>query len=242
MRNPRNDTLARAFQIIEAVADLGMGTTAQELAAHLDVPASTIYRMLNTLVADEYLVRTADLRGFALGARLEGMLAAATTPRVSATARDAIDDCRGSVRFGVHIMTFRPTSLRVADVDPDHPLPNPQGLMRYPHASAPGKLLLASLSRWREVLPGRPVSVTPKTIVDVGRISAQIDYARSSGTAIEAEELELGWAGIAVPIHDCEGSVRGAVSLTGMASRLDAMADNRQVATDLATRLGPLLF
>ncbi len=38
---------------------------------------ATIYRILKHLVAQEYLVRTPDLRGFALGARVRALGAAA---------------------------------------------------------------------------------------------------------------------------------------------------------------------
>ncbi|GAB92096.1 helix-turn-helix domain-containing protein, partial [Gordonia rhizosphera] len=76
-RGERPDAVARSLQIIEVVADMGIGTTAKEIAEQLGVPPATTYRLLNSLVAEEYLVRTADLRGFALGARLAAMVEAA---------------------------------------------------------------------------------------------------------------------------------------------------------------------
>lgn len=59
-----------AFAVLEAVADLGPGVTTRELVEVLDLSRATVYRILKHLVAQEYLVRTPDLTGFALGARV----------------------------------------------------------------------------------------------------------------------------------------------------------------------------
>ncbi|WP_425300304.1 helix-turn-helix domain-containing protein [Nocardia farcinica] len=75
-------TVSNSLRILEAVACLGLGVTAKEIAAALHMPAATAYRLLNALVAEEYLVRTSDLRGFGLGARLDGLISAAAQPRV----------------------------------------------------------------------------------------------------------------------------------------------------------------
>ena len=72
-------TTARAVQkalgMLEAVAHLGPGTTAKEIATFAGVPSATAYRMLNLLVAEGFLVRVPDLSGFALGRRTAGALA-----------------------------------------------------------------------------------------------------------------------------------------------------------------------
>lgn len=62
-----------AFSVLQAVAELGPGVTARTLVDRLPFSRATIYRMLKHLVAEEYLVRTADLSGFALGARVRAL-------------------------------------------------------------------------------------------------------------------------------------------------------------------------
>lgn len=57
-----------ALAVLEAVANLGAGVSAQRISAELGLARATTYRLLNLLVEDEYLVRTPDLSGFALGA------------------------------------------------------------------------------------------------------------------------------------------------------------------------------
>lgn len=60
-----------AFAILEEVARQGPGVTARQIVEQVDMPRSTVYRILKHLVQEEYLVRSPDLSGFALGARLE---------------------------------------------------------------------------------------------------------------------------------------------------------------------------
>ncbi|MFI5429061.1 MarR family transcriptional regulator [Aeromicrobium sp. UC242_57] len=67
-----------AFTVLEAVALRGPGTTARELTEMLPFSRATVFRIVKHLVAHEYLVRTVDLRGFALGARVLALSAPPT--------------------------------------------------------------------------------------------------------------------------------------------------------------------
>lgn len=60
-----------AFAILEEVARQGPGVSARQIVEALEMPRSTVYRLIKHLVQEEYLVRSPDLRGFALGARLD---------------------------------------------------------------------------------------------------------------------------------------------------------------------------
>ncbi|MGK2318672.1 IclR family transcriptional regulator [Gordonia rhizosphera NBRC 16068] len=241
-RGERPDAVARSLQIIEVVADMGIGTTAKEIAEQLGVPPATTYRLLNSLVAEEYLVRTADLRGFALGARLAAMVEAATTPVVNAQAAELIEDFRAGVRFGVHIVYFRPTSVRLLDADPDHPFYGERELMRCPHASSAGKLLLASMSQWREIVRPPLPALTAYTVVDLATLAAEIDEVRRTDLACDVGELVAEQASVAVPVFDVTGRVRGAVMLTGVASRIEVLTELAPRCRTLAAGLGPLLY
>ncbi|KNA92785.1 MULTISPECIES: IclR family transcriptional regulator [Gordonia] len=241
-RAPRSDSVVRALQIIETVADLGIGTTARDIADRLDLPSASTYRLLNSLVADEFLVRTADLRGFAIGTRLASFVDGVVTPPVPARAAELIDEFRGSVRFAVHLLYFRPASVRVLDADPDHPLDGVGELMRYLHASAAGKLLLASLSQWRDALEMPLLPVTPATIIDLARLEEQIAEIRRTDVARDDGELVVAHAHLAVPIYDVTGAVRGAVMIGGVSSRLEAICSLTDAARGLANAVGPLLF
>ncbi|OMQ16780.1 hypothetical protein A7K94_0200155 [Modestobacter sp. VKM Ac-2676] len=65
-----------ALAVLECVARLGAGVTAKEVAESLGMPPATVYRLLNLLVGEEYLVRLPDLSGFALGRKVAGLAGA----------------------------------------------------------------------------------------------------------------------------------------------------------------------
>ena len=236
------ESIARAMQIIEAVGDLGPGATSREIADRLDLPPANIYRLLNTLAVEEYLVRTADLRGFALGNRLNTMVHSAVTPYMSSRAQELCEKFRASVRFGVYVMHFRPATLRIVDMDPDHPLAAEHEMIRSLHASAAGKLLLAADSQWRELLPPTLPALTQSTVVEMRELAAQVEETRQRGYAVSVEEMLDGEASIAVPILDVEGVVRGAVTVKGFSARLDAITSLVPRCRELAAELGPLLY
>ncbi len=66
----RSSTLALAMEVLEQVARAPHGVTANELARVLGAPRATVYRVVNSLVEDEFLLRRPDLHGCALGARV----------------------------------------------------------------------------------------------------------------------------------------------------------------------------
>lgn len=119
-RQPR--AVRSALAVLEEVVAAGPGVTAKEISAALRLPSATTYRLLNLLVAEEYLVRLPDLRGFALGRRAARLALPAAVPPPAA-ARAVVDHLRGMVRWGVHLASFRTGQVTVVDRDPDHRRP-----------------------------------------------------------------------------------------------------------------------
>ncbi|WP_280182989.1 IclR family transcriptional regulator [Nocardia cyriacigeorgica] len=235
-------TVSNSLRILEVVATLGLGVTAKEIAAALHLPAATAYRLLNALVAEEYLVRTSDLRGFGLGARLDGLISAAARPIMPFAARAAIEELRSSVRFGVHVMGFRAGTVHVIDADPDHPVRAERELVRYPHASAAGKLLLAHDPAALDALPSRLPRLTPATVTAHATLLAQLEAVRRAGVATQIDELEPELSCAALPISDAEGMVRGALCLAGTSARAQVIQAQVDAAARCARSLGALLY
>ena len=236
-------TVANSLRVLEVVARLGTGTTAKEITETLQMAPATAYRVLNSLVADEYLARTSDLRGFALGHALSGLITAATPPTVSSAARSVIEEFRSGSRFAVHLIMFRNASLRIADEDPDHPLRSVFEMLRYPHTSAAGKLMLAELGDVTSLFPRGPLAkLTRHTITDGRRLKEQLAEIRSKGEASEINELEEGSSSLALPVRLPNGSVGAALCLSGPAERFSAICEHADAARELTSRLAPLLF
>ncbi|QSR28269.1 IclR family transcriptional regulator [Nocardioides aromaticivorans] len=120
-RQPK--AIQNALAVLEAVALSGSGVTAKQIAARLSMPPATVYRILNLLVAEEYIVRLPELSGFALGRRVDVFVDAALTPTIVQSARDLLTELRMTVRVGIHLCSCRSGVVRILDADPDFPPP-----------------------------------------------------------------------------------------------------------------------
>lgn len=241
--NSGPSTASNSLRILETVARLGTGTTAKEISDALQMAPATVYRMVNALVGDEYLARTADLRGFALGHAISGLITAATSPNLSTAARSEIEKFRTGNRFAVHLILFQDASLRIADEDPDYPLQSKFEVLRYPHASAAGKLMLAHLDESARPLPKGPLAkITRHTITDKLLLEKQLTEIRTAGEASEINELEQGFSSLAIPVNLPNGPVQAALCLSGSSERFAAICDRAESAHIAAARLAPLIF
>lgn len=220
-RQPR--AIQSALTVLEAVAEIGAGATAREISAVLGLPRATTYRLLNLLVQDEYLVRTPDLSGFALGAKVVHLAAAAAPVRMPTAARDVLAGARAAVRGGVHVVLFAAGHVQIADADPDFPLTDELRLVREPQRFALGRLLLVE-----QGVPG------------AFAVAAASDLA-SFGATRQIGELTPGYGCLALPIRDSGGELAGAVGFSGPRHRVEEPSGVISVLGPTAVRLAPLL-
>ncbi|MFE9628952.1 IclR family transcriptional regulator [Streptomyces sp. NPDC006527] len=229
----KSDSVRRALAILEAVAQLGPGATARQVAELSGTPASTAYRLLNLLVADGYLVRIEDLSGFALGRRTRELAAASTAPESNEA---VLTELRGRVRYGIHLAAFDGPDIRFVSRDPDHELPGEQTILSNPHASAVGKIAL-SFHRHQFDLTPLP-RLTPRTITSLDALAVELSQVRHHDRATELDESRVGRSAVAVPVRGESGSVCGALTALGRSAglRLDDQ-DLTDLLHTYATRL-----
>lgn len=213
--------MQRGLLLLEAVAAIGPGASAREIAQHSGIPRATAYKLLNLLVADGYLVRIADLSGFALGARIQQLAGPQPGPAESHNST-VLADIRGSVRFGVVLASFVDDRVRLVDLDPDHELPGADAMCSHPHASAVGKIMLANRPR-PEADPAAAralPALTAATIVEPPALHRQLAAVRENGVAVEIDESRAGRSALAVPVTDAQCRVTGALTMIGRTGRI----------------------
>jgi len=91
------------------------------------------------------------------------------------------------------------------------------------HTTASGKAILANLAPecLDEVLGEEPFDrTTPNTIVDRESLDAELETIREQGYAFNEQESTDGLRAVGVPIDREDGTVLGAISLSGPANRL----------------------
>lgn len=238
-RQPR--AVRSALEVLEAIVVAGQGVTAKEISESVGLPQATTYRILNLLVAEEYLVRLPDLSGFALGRRASRLaLPVPATP--STAARAVVAHMRRQTRWAVHLAWLTSGRITPADVDPDHPGPDTDLLARYPYAFALGRLLLAEHADWR-VLVRDLRALTARTVTSESELDTVLKAVARDGIARQCGEVREDRGCIALPVRaPDDGRLVAGLALAGPAARVaEPNTELIAVAREHADRLAPLL-
>lgn len=241
-------SVERALDVLEALAEQGGEASLSEIAARTGLPYGTIHRLLQTLLTRGYVRQESDRR-YALGGGLvrlggiaEGMVGVWAQPHLERMVELSGETANMAVLEGDFV-------VYVAQV------PSPRRLRMFaevgrrvlPHSTAVGKVLLAWRSDKEAVTllerTGMPRR-TPNTITTTDGMLAELEAVRARGYALDLGEEELGVHCMAVPVRDGDRVV-AAMSVSGPAERIDALDREelarglRKIADDFGAELSP---
>lgn len=213
-----------SFRIVRAIMDLD-GATVSKLAAHLDMPVSTVHDHLRTLREEGYL--TVDGKEYTVAAAFLELGGYARSRmdiyEVGVPELDKLADETGEhanlmiEEHGRGIFLYVSKGKDALDLDTF------TGMRVDLHTTALGKAILAysSEDRVEEILDQHELSgYTPRTIDSREALYDQLETVRQRGFAIDDEERLVGVRCAAVPIRHPDGSVLGAVSVSGPTGRM----------------------
>jgi IclR family acetate operon transcriptional repressor len=214
-------SVARSLAIIETLAganDLGL----VEIAARTDLRPSTAHRLLGTLVARGYAVRSASGR-YRLGHMLAELAGAAgqRTERLRALARPHLAIVQRETGETANLSVLvAPDSVYIDQVDGNRAM---RMLARIgaavpAHASAAGKAMLAFAP------PGslhEPLAaLTANTITSLAALEGELEDVRVRGYAVDDEEHEPGVGCVAAPVFDHRRGALAALSISAPIQRI----------------------
>ncbi|CAN7332038.1 IclR family transcriptional regulator domain-containing protein [Variovorax sp. LjRoot178] len=220
-------TLEKALDVLDAIGAASEGLAQSELAEQLDLPRTTVYRLLATLVA-RGLVRRDPLRKvYCLGFRCFEMArqAYAMPDLVAAAALElrALRDLTGETSYLATLDGREVISLERCDGAHSQRSAAALGQRKPVHCTSQGKAILSAMpDEARDAIVRDAVlkPLTPLTITDRRRLQAELRITRARGYAIDDEEIVLGVRCVGAPVVDAAGQVRGAISVAGPAYRL----------------------
>lgn len=214
----------RLIEILLGLKELdGAGVT--ELAEHLDLAKSTVHNHLSTLHDEKFLTKEGTeyhlgLRFLDLGesARLRRTESERIKQKVSSLAEQTDERVQFIVEeHGYAVYLYRSRGEKA--VSTDSRIGRHMGL----HASSAGKSILTHLPEERvmEIIeePGL-FAVTEQTITDSDELMEELEHVRERGYATNVEESTLGLRAVGAPILRSDGSVVGALSISGPTHRL----------------------
>jgi IclR family acetate operon transcriptional repressor len=236
----------RALDVLEALADQGGQAGLSEIAARTGLPYGTIHRLLRSLLARGYVRQESDRR-YALGSALvrlggaaERMIGVWAQPYLEKMVALSGETANVAVLEGDFVVyvaqAASPRRLRMfAEV----------GRRVLPHSTAVGKVLLAERDDAAAILArtGLPRR-TEHTITSAEAMLAELEKVRAQGYAMDFGEEELGVNCLAVPVRD-GGRVIASMSISGPVDRIEALNRDelaegmREIAGHFGTEMGP---
>ena len=234
-------SLDRAFELLESMADAGGIATLSELAKSTGLPMPTIHRIVQSLVAGGYVRKDVSHR-YALGPRLIRLgevagltLGARATPYLRRLAQQIGETANLAMLEGDSVVYVAqapsPHAMRMFTEVGRHVLP---------HCTGVGKALLAELPVQHVVeligrtgLPAR----TEHTLTDPDALLGELRRIREQGFAVDDGEQEVGVRCVAVAVTT--RPARLAISVSGPSGRLtlERVHEIAPVLRDVADRL-----
>ncbi|MBU8578142.1 IclR family transcriptional regulator [Brevibacterium luteolum] len=234
-------SVERAFDLLDLIADAGGRTTLSELAASISLPMPTIHRLLKTLVGLG-AARQLPNRGYALGPGLIrlGNLAG---EQLGAIARPYLRSLVQELSESANVAVLDGDMVVYADQVPSSQqmrMFTEVGRRTHTHDTGVGKAILAQLpaDQVRRIIEtaGMPTP-TPHTIATLKDLEAELERIREYGYAVDEQEQELGVRCFAVAVPDTPTPM--AISVSGPTSRMDQKFADRAVPLlqDTAARI-----
>jgi len=227
-------SVERAFELLEIMANSGGSMALGELAARAELPQPTIHRLVRTLLVMGY-VRQLENRRYALGPKLI-RLGESAAQLIGAWSRPHLTELVERTGESANMAVLdNDMAVYVAQVPSPHAMRmfTEVGRRVHLHCTGVGKALLMQLPNDSvEALmrrAGMPASnensfTTPDALI------RDIELSRSRGYAVDEGEQEIGVRCFSVPVPDAPTLT--AISISGPATRLTLKS---------ATKVTPLL-
>jgi DNA-binding IclR family transcriptional regulator len=229
---PRPQPTEPAEGLVERVAALfgafgakDVGVPVAELARRTGLPRSTTHRLVDQLVAVGLLERdgsavTLGLRMFELGQLVPQQL------RVRSAVSPYLNDLREATRHTANVAIIDGADMIYLDRVPWRSAPQMPfrpGSRHPAHGTAMGKAIMAHLPADHVdlICAAGLAPLTPGTITRREELEEQLTDIRATGLSFDRGETREGVFCVASPVFDGDGTVLGAISVTGMAGPAD---------------------
>lgn len=232
------ESVARALRIVEALAQSPAGLS--EIARRVDLPKSTVARLLGTLEEMEAVERGEDGRLYRLGPIVSRLSSAAGGPaQLTAFARPYLDALTTLTKEAAGISI--PDGFKVHYVDQteaEHPVQvrDWTGELIPMHVVPSG---LAIMAHWPQQQTDRYLSrdlekLTPNTIVDTDLIRKRLQRIEDEGYVWVHEEFVEGINSVAAPVLAQGGLITAAIHVHGPSYRFPPPGQDERIGEAVA--------
>lgn len=245
MSAPEAWHVTRTVRVLELLARRPRSAT--EVAEAVSVHPRTARRLLNRLLAEGYVRRTAPRRG-KYGITMKLVAVGQHALEHAELLREAVPHverlrAEADARAHLSVASYR-SALRLIDESRERSVSaRAQVGESVPcHCSASGHVLLAYRQRWCDsVLMGRLEIYTDHTLVEPEGLKERLEVVRMRGYAVEHDEFAEGVGSVAAPVYDHTGEAIAALGVSVQSAGLESERLSALVvlaAGRLSARLG----
>jgi len=225
-------TLERACDVLRLFTPQKPRWTISELARHLNVPKSGVFRLVKTFERKHFLRSGENSYEYELGSGIWELTGTVfgKRERLVEKAASYLRDLNNTTGLLVSLRVLENEQMVIVDrVEGNDPVKVifPVGTHQPLNHGAPGKLLLAynflpdSIQFHDLISRGKLTKLTDRTLVDRGRLQEELNKIRRLGYATSDGEAIRGTIGIAAPVWNSMGQVEAALALTAVESLCD---------------------
>ena len=218
----------RALNILEAAAQRRDGLTNSELSRKLAIPKSSASYILRTLEKRGYLRRDSNSGRYRLGLKILSLGGdAQANLDIADVALPFMRALVERIHLTVHLAVIdqgEAVYIEKVEAPGFFKVNTWDGRRMYLHSTSVGKCLLAWLTKHEIELLVKQQGLkkrTPKTIVTMTKLLADLEHVKHEGYAVDDEENSLGARCLGAPVFDAMGNVAAALGASGTLTQVD---------------------
>jgi DNA-binding IclR family transcriptional regulator len=235
----RIPVIDRMMEVLAQLERRDTGLTIRDLVLQLDLPRTTIYRILNTLQQHDVVHRDMD-GAYRLGNRLLSLAShvasGASMVDLAAVAQPLLDGLAHDLGEGVKLSVMDKNTILVvaaAQGKREYALTVAPGQRMEAHAGAASRLLLSYMpeEELRSWFDKPLVAFTPRTITDPRRLRTELARIRRLGWSQDKGETAPSIHAFAAPVFDTRDEMVAALSVPFLAGTGAARMEDIRLAT-----------
>lgn len=204
-----SQVVRRTAAILRALEKHPEGCSVAEVATAVNLPRSSVHRVLKALEHEHLVASVSEERGFRLGPALMHLASSANSWLIE-TIHPYLEELSASLDETVDLAVQSGADVYFVDqVAASHRLQavSQTGLAFAAYCTANGKALLAELKDNEVVslVAGSLTPLTPNTIVEVDTLLTELETIRTSGVAFDREEHHLGISAVGTALANPYG-------------------------------------
>lgn len=210
----RSNVISKTFKILRAFTDEKNEWGVNELSRHLEIPVSSLHRMITTLKQEHILEYSEHTKKYRIGIdfiRMASIISANVD--IKKIVRPYLEKLSSQIHHSVYFAMYYPQYKKLSFLDSVKSFSALQyvldlGVLEPIHVAASGKTILAHLSDTEisAVLEAEKVPADEKS-----KILNELELIRTQHYAITANERKHGAMSIGAPIFDADKEVIGSV-------------------------------